>query len=235
MASSSVARREIRKAVDTDDAVMLRAAEMAEWARKNARMVVTATAVVLALAAGMLYYRIWKANRADRAAIEYFRLKAVLSGDNTQAVRQLDQFASRFDGTTESAEARMAAAQLLMVEGQPARALPDLHAAADANTPVRESAMSLLGSALAQSGKRQEAIDTYLKLADRTRLDYVRQDALTQAAALREQANDWKGAAELYAKAADGLEKGSQDRAYLELHLAEARAHAGGAAAPAAR
>ncbi|MBV9110836.1 MAG: tetratricopeptide repeat protein [Gemmatimonadetes bacterium] len=235
MASSSVARREVRKAVDADDAVMLRAAEMAEWTRKNARMVVTATAVLVALAAGLLYYRTWKASRADRAALEYFHLKATLASDNGQAVRQLDQFASRFDGTTESAEARIAAAQLQMVDGQPAKALPDLRTAADGSTPVKEQAMSLLASALAQTGKRQEAIDTYLKLADHTKLEYLKQDALTQAAALREQANDWNGAAALYAKAAEGLEKGSQDRAFLELHLAEARANAGKAAAPAAQ
>jgi tetratricopeptide (TPR) repeat protein len=150
-------------------------------------------------------------------------------------VRQLEAFAGRFDGTNEAAEARIAAAQLLMVQGQPARGIADLRAVADGSTPVAEQGMSLLASALAQAGKRQEAIDTYLKLADRTRLDYMKQDALGQAAALREQANDWAGAAELYARAADSMEKDSQDRAYVELHLAEARAHAGGAAPAAAK
>jgi tetratricopeptide (TPR) repeat protein len=103
---------------------------------------------------------------------------------------------------------------------------------ADGGTPVAEQALSLLGAAYSQGGKRQEAIDTYLKLADRTRLAYVKEDALTQAAILREQANDWKGAAELYGRAAASMEKGSPDRPVMEMHQAEAQAHAD--AAPAA-
>ncbi|HSU12706.1 tetratricopeptide repeat protein [Longimicrobium sp.] len=232
MASPSVARREIRKAVDPDDAVMMRAAEMAAWARSNARVVLTTAAVAVVLACSFLYYRIYKSQRAERAAMQYLQVQATLPNDTVQAIRQLESFASRLDGTTEAAEARLSAGQLWLGKGQPARAVDDIRPVAEGGTPVAEQAMSLLGAALTQAGKRQEAIDTYLKLADRTRLSYVKEDALTQAAILREQASDWRGAAELYRRVAENMTKGSPDRALVEMHQAEAEAHAG--AAPAA-
>src|SRR4051794_12393801 len=232
MASPSVARREIRKAVDPDDAVMMRAAEMAEWTRKNARVVLIAAAVALVLVCGFLYYRSYKSQRSERAAMQFLQVQATLPNDTTQAIRQLEGFASRLDGTTEAAEARLSAAQLWLLKGQPAKALEDIRPVADGGTPVAEQAMGLMGSALSQAGKRQEAIDAYLKLADRTRLAYVKEDALTQAALLREQAGDWRGAAELWGRAASSMEKDSPDRTLVEMHQAEAAAHAG--AAPAA-
>jgi predicted negative regulator of RcsB-dependent stress response len=233
MASPSVARREIRKAVDPDDAVMMRAAEMAEWTRKNARVVLTTAAVALVLVGGFLYYRIYKAQRAERAAMQFLQVQATLPNDTTQAIRQLEGFASRLDGTVEAAEARLSAAQLWLLKGQPAKAIENIQPVADGGTPVAEQALALLGAAYTQGGKRQQAIDTYLKLADRSKLAYVKEDALTQAAILREQANDWRGAADLYAKVAESMEKGSPDRAIVEMHLAEARARAG-ISAPAA-
>ncbi len=229
---SSVARRELRKAVDADDAVMMRAAEMAEWARNNARVVIIAAVAAAVVVGGALYYRIYKSQRAERAAVQYLQTQMGLPADTTQAIRALSGFASRFDGTTEAAEARLAAAQLWLTKGQPAKAVDEVRPVAEGSTPVADQGMQLMAAALAQQGKRQEALDAFLKLADRTDLQYVKEDALTQAAVLREQANDWRGAAELYQKVAEGMEKGSPDRAIVEMHLAEARAHAG--AAPAA-
>jgi predicted negative regulator of RcsB-dependent stress response len=235
MASPSVARRELRKAVDHDDAVMLRAAEMAEWARKNAMTVIIAAAAALVLVGGLLYYRIYKSQRAERAAMQYLQVQATLPNDTTQAIRQLDSFAGRFDGTTEAAEARMAAAQLWLLKGQAGKAADEVRPVAEGGTPVAEQGAWMLGAALAQGGKRQQAIDTFMKLADDTDLAYLKQDALTQAAILREQANDFRGAADLYAKVAESMEKGSPDRAIVEMHLAEARARAGTAAPAAAK
>ena len=232
MASSSVARRELRKAVDPDDAVMMRAAEMAQWARNNARAVLISVVVALAVVGGVLYYRIYQSQRAERAAIQYLSVQATLPEDTTAAIRSLDAFASRFDGTTEAAEARLQVAQLWMDKGQPAKAVEAVRPVAEGSTPVADEGAWILGSAQAQAGRGQQAVDTFVKLAERTKLQYMKHDALTEAAALREQANDWRGAADLYARAAQGMEKGSQDRAVVEMHLAEARARAGLPPAP---
>jgi hypothetical protein len=92
---------------------------------------------------------------------------------------------------------------------------------------VRAQAQMVLASALAAAGKRTEAVNTYLDVAKGTKLAYLKQDALAQAAAIREQANDWKGAAELYAQAIETTEPATAERAMLQLHLSEAQARAG--------
>src|SRR4051812_41604160 len=136
MASPSVARRELRKAVDHDDAVMLRAAEMADWARKNATTVILTAAAALVLVGGVLYYRIYKSQRAERAAMQYLQVQATLPSDTAGAIRSLDSFAGRFDGTTEADEARLAAAQLWLLKGQAGKAADEARPVAEGGTPV---------------------------------------------------------------------------------------------------
>lgn len=232
MASPSVARRAPRNAIDSDDAVMMRAAELATWAQKNARAILIATAVLVVVVAGALYYQIYKGQRADRAASAYLAVQAALPADTLGAVRQLTAFAANYDGTTEAAEARILAAQLLLGKNQAAQAVETVRPVANGSTPVKEQGEGILGAALAAAGKRQEAIDAYTTLAGHARLQYMKQDALTEAAILREQAGEWKAAADLYRQALESTEKGSRDRVLTEMHLAEAEAHA---AAPAAK
>lgn len=233
MASPSVARRAPRQEIETDDVVMMRAAELAEWARKNARAVMYITAAVLLAVVGVLYYHTYKSQRAARASTAYLQLQAGLPNDTTQAIRALQNFTTQYPGTTEADEARIATAQILLSKGDAARAVTAVRPAADGGTPVSPQARYVLGAALAQAGKRQEAIDTYLDLAKGAKLGYLKRDALNQVALLREQGNDWKGAAEIYTQMLDGLDKTSADRQIIELHLAEAQARAG--LAPAAR
>jgi len=235
MASPSVARRAPRNAAQSDDVVMMRAAEMAQWARNNARAVMIAAGAALVLAAGLVFWQLSKAGQAERAAGEYLSLQASLPNDTTQAIRVLQNFTSKYPGTTEADEARIAAAQILLVKGDAARAVETLRPAADGGSAVAEQARYVLGAALAQAGKRQEAMDTYLDLAKDADLDYMKHGSLNQAALLREQANDWRGAADLYQQIVDGTEKGTPERQIAELHLFEARARAGTAAAPAAK
>ncbi|HET7233965.1 MAG TPA: tetratricopeptide repeat protein [Longimicrobium sp.] len=234
MASPSVARRAPRPEVNSDDVVMMRAAELAEWARRNARAVIIATVAVLLAVGAALYYQVYKSQRAARAAGAYLQVQAGLPNDTTQAIRALQTFTSSYPGTSEADEARIAAAQLLMAKGDAARAVETLRPAAKSGSPVSLQARYALGAALAQAGKRQEAMDTFLEVADDAELGYMKRNALNQAALLREQANDWKGAADLYRQMLEGLDKGTGDRTIVELHLSEAQARAG-VAAPAAK
>ncbi|HEU4562312.1 MAG TPA: tetratricopeptide repeat protein [Longimicrobium sp.] len=232
MASPSVARRTTRSTVESDDVVMMRAAELAEWARKNARAIMIATAVVLAAVGAALYYQLYKSGRAERAATAYLQVQSGLPADTTQAIRQLQTFTTQYPGTTEADEARIEIAQLYLQKGDAARALEAIRPAADGGTPVAEPARFVQAAALAASGKRDEAINEYLDLARDADLEFMKHNALNQAAMLREQANNWNGAAELYRQMLDGLEKGTGERQLVELHLAEAQARAATAAAP---
>jgi predicted negative regulator of RcsB-dependent stress response len=227
MASPSVARRTSRTPVETDDVVMMRAAELAAWAQKNTQAVIIAAVLLVATLGGIIYYRMYSAQRAERAATAFLNLQATLGSDTVAVTRQLGTFANNYDGTVEAAEARILAAQLWLAKGDANKALEAVRPAAEGGTVVKEQARMVLASALAAAGKRAEAVAAYLDVAKGTKLAYLKQDALGQAAALREQANDWKGAAELYAQALETTEEGTADRALLQLHLSEAQAHAG--------
>jgi hypothetical protein len=227
MASPTVARRAPRTALESDDAVMLRAAELAAWAKKNVRTVMYALGGAAVLVLGFFYYQFNETQRADRAAKDFLALQSTISNDTAAALRQFDQFAQNHPGTDEAAQSRMLAAQLWMAKGNTAKAIEDARSVADGKTALRNDGRLLLGAALGAAGKRQEAESTYLSLADDAKLLYQKQDALSQAALLREQANDWKGAAELYRRILDTTEKGTADRVSVQMHLAEAEAHAG--------
>jgi predicted negative regulator of RcsB-dependent stress response len=229
MASPSVARRATRNALESDDVVAMRAAELAAWAQKNVTAILIGVAVLVVVTGIALYYQLYKGQRAERAAAAFLTTQAQLPTDSLQAIRQLHTFASNYDGTSEAAEARILAAHLYLGKGQAAQAVAELRPVADGGTPLRDEARMVLGAALTAAGKRQEAVDTYETLANASKLAYVKQDALTQAAALREQMNDWKGAADLYQQALATADKGSADRTVIEMHLAEAQAHAGAA------
>jgi predicted negative regulator of RcsB-dependent stress response len=227
MASPSVARRTSRTPVETDDVVMMRAAELAAWAQKNTQAVIIAAVLLVATLGGIIYYRMYSAQRAERAATAFLNLQATMGSDTVAVTRQLGTFANNYDGTVEAAEARILAAQLWLAKGDANKALEAVRPAAEGGTVVKEQARMVLASALAAAGKRAEAVAAYLDVAKGTKLAYLKQDALGQAAALREQANDWKGAAELYAQALETTEEGTAERALLQLHLSEAQAHAG--------
>ena len=227
MASPSVARRTSRTPVETDDVVMMRAAELAAWAQKNTQAVIIAAVLLVGTLGGIIYYRMYSAQRAERAATAFLNLQATLGSDTAAVTRQLGTFANNYDGTVEAAEARILAAQLWLAKGDANKAIEAVRPAAEGRTVVKEQARMVLASALAAAGKRAEAVDAYLDVAKGTKLAYLKQDALAQAAAIREQANDFKGAAELYAEAIETTEAATAERAMLQLHLSEAQAHAG--------
>jgi predicted negative regulator of RcsB-dependent stress response len=227
MASSSVARKAKQTTIDSDDAVAMRAAEIAAWAQRNIVLVLSVAGVLAVVVAGTLYYQVYKSQRAERASTAYLTMQSTIPADTTAAIRQLGTFASNYDGTSEAAQSRMLIAQLWLAKGQPAKAVEEARKVAEGSSSLRDEGRLLLAGALAASNKREEAISTYLKLADDAKLPYMKQDALSQAAVLREQANDWKGAADLYRRMLDTTEKNSGDRTVVMLHLAEAEAHAG--------
>jgi predicted negative regulator of RcsB-dependent stress response len=227
MASPSVARRSSRTPVEKDDVVMMRAAELAAWAQKNTQAVIIGAAVLVLTLGALVYYRMYSAQRAERASTAFLNLQASLGADTVAVTRQLETFAGNYNGTTEAAEARILSAQLWLAKGDANKAIAAVRPAAEGGSPVQEQARMVLASALAAAGQRDQAVAAYLDIAKGTELAYLKQDALEQAAAIREQAGDWKGAAELYAQALEHTEEGTPDRALLQLHLSEAQAHAG--------
>lgn len=234
MASPSLASRSKqtgRPPSDTDDVVMARAIEFAAWARKHARIVI-GTAIVSAVVVGGLiwYYRFERPRVAAKASVEFMQVERTAAGNPALAERDLRAFIQRFGGTPEADQARLLLARQHLEANAPKNAIPVLQAVeADYERPLGAQAGLLLGAAQAQAGNRDAAIATYLRVADEAENAFHREEALSEAALLRQQAGNHAGAAELWRRLVEGAEEGSIQRSIYEMRLAEAegRARAG--------
>lgn len=208
--------------------LLLRAAEWTDWARRNVRLVIGVTVVALTLLSGLLYYRIQEGQRAEKASTQFAAVQATASSGNAAlAQRDLERFISQHSRTSEGSEARIALAQLHMNRGEPRRAIPVLQPlAGDLGRTLGPQAAMLLGAAQAEAGDRAAAITTYLRVADGSAPGFLRDEALRNAAMLREQAGEYRESAELYRRLVQSAEEGSFERTFYEMRLAEAEGRA---------
>jgi hypothetical protein len=70
------------------------------------------------------------------------------------------------------------------------------------------------------------AIATYLRVADGSAPGFLRDEALRNAAMLRELAGEYREAAELYRRLVQNSKEGSFERSFYEMRLAEAEGRA---------
>jgi predicted negative regulator of RcsB-dependent stress response len=229
MAAQSIASRPRRpQQTEPDDAVLARALQFAEWARRNIILIIAGAVVLVLLLGGLFWYRADRAARLDAAAIEFMTLEqTVRAGDESIAVRDLQLFVQRHDGTPYADEARLMLGRLHMEGGRPEEAQTVLRPVADRlEPPVGAAAALLLAAAQEQAGQQQDAIRTYLRVGDRAPADYQREEGLSAAAILREEVGDYAGAAEIYRRLIGMADEGSQARTVYEMRLAEATARA---------
>lgn len=227
MSAQSVApRSSAPQNSSTDDAVLARALAFSAWAKNNVRLIVVGAVIALVVVGGLLYYRMYQADRMERAATEYLQLEQTVASGNTQlAQADLERFAARFEGTTYAAEARLTLGRLHLEAGRVPEATAALQPIADEiETPLGAQAAMMLAAAQATAGNAAEAIQTYLRVADESELTFRQTEALTAAAALRMQTDDFAGAAELFGRAAALSEEGSLERSIFEMRQAEAQA-----------
>ncbi len=224
MASSSHAARARRPspaALEQDDAFAARAAQLAAWAKKNARIIMIVTAVAAVAVAAFLYVRLSQAARERAASAQYLNVAAAAQSGVTGAP-QLETFIRSYDGTTEADEARLEVARVYLGANQPQKALPHLRAVAGSGGRLEYQGKMALAAALAQTNDRAGALRTYNEAAESAPLLFQRQEARSQAALLHEAAGDWKAAADLYRQMLADTEAGSVDRSIVEMRLAEA-------------
>lgn len=226
MASSTVARSRQRAALDSEDAMALRAAEIAAWARRNARVIITVSAVVLVAAAGFVFWRVSQAQKEARAAEQFLSLRANPTVATAAGAGQIDQFIKNNDGTVEADEARLLLGEVRLNNGQARQAADGIRPLAEGSSPLAAQGGMLLGAALAQAGDRAGAAKAFEAAAAKARQPYQKVEALGQAALMYEQGNDFAAAAKIYESMLADAEDGSAQQTVLQMRLAEARARA---------
>jgi predicted negative regulator of RcsB-dependent stress response len=228
-AQHAASRKKTSLHATPDDAFAARAIEFTDWARANIRFVIGGVVLLALIVGGALYYRIYKADREQRAATEFAQVqRTAASGNMTLAARDLQAYIRRYEGTPHADEATVDLGQLYLTQEQPAKAVEALKDAPSriTSSPVGPQAALLLGAAQQAAGNRNGAIQTYLDVADKSKLKMFRVQALQNAAILREEAGDYAGAADLYRQLVDLQDAGTPDRQLFEMRQAEAEAHA---------
>jgi tetratricopeptide (TPR) repeat protein len=222
------ARRVHRPPSADDDAFVAGVLETTAWARTHSRPLITGGIAVLAAAALVFFFVRSRASKLEQATQQIAAVQRVAaSGNNQLAIKDLEQYLSRFGGTPPAEEARLLLARALLQEGQPQRAIETLRSQArnlDRVTGV--NAAFLLAAAHEAAGERERAEQVYLSIADRAELLFQKQEALDNAARLRLEQGNPAGATQLYDRILTLTPETDGSRQVYELRAGEARAAA---------
>jgi predicted negative regulator of RcsB-dependent stress response len=228
-AQPAASRKKPSAQLSSEELLTARALEFTDWARKNIRLIVGGVIVLAVIVGGLLYYRMYRAAREERAAVEFANVEqTAASGNMALAQRDLEAYVRRYEGTSYGDEASLALAQLYLSQDSAAKAVNVLEGATDKiDDSVVGPQMAILLAAAQQSANQADAaIQTYLTVADEADLEMYKVQALQNAAILRSEKGDFAGSAELYRRLVDMQEEGSLDRQLYEMRLAEAEARA---------
>jgi predicted negative regulator of RcsB-dependent stress response len=208
-----------------DDVFIAKVLEISHWGRRNQQLLTAlGVAIVLGVAA-WIYYGNYRQSMIQQAANELESIhQSVALGDSEGAKSQLGVYLERFGGTPYAGEARMLLGELYLASGESQQALAVLEPlAASPREPLELQAASLLGAAYEQEGRWDDAIATYMRIADRSDLDFQVRDALASAARIRTQQGDTAAAVTLYRRILAGLDENAPERGTYEMRLAELR------------
>ena len=212
-----------------DDVFIAKVLETGNWLKTHQQAVTIGLVVVVVAVASAIYYRNYQATLADQAANQLEEIhQSVALGDPEGAKNALAVFLERFEGTPYASEARMLLGELYLSTNDAQQALAVLEPlSASPREPLELQAASLLGAAYEQEGRWADAEATYLRIADRSDLDFQVRDALSAAARVRASRGNTEGAAQLYQRILDGLDENAEDRGVYEMRLAELKAKNG--------
>lgn len=224
--SQSIASRPRRQQTEPDDVVLARALHAAEWARKNIVIVTIVVVALVLLVGGFLWYRANAARADEQAAIDFLPVEqAVLSGEESTSLQQLQSFIQRHGDTEYGDEARLLLAQLHLRNGRPQDAIGAAQpVASEMNaSPVGVQGALLLAAAQEAAGDTAAAISTYRNVGETAEADFRREEGLVGAALLLEASGDLDGAASIYQQLVE-MKQDTPDEAFYQMRLTELEA-----------
>ena len=213
---------------EPDDIFLAKVLEMGNWATSNQQLL-TVLGVVAAIGiAGVIYYRNYQSALTQQAAAQLESVHQSISiSDPEGAKDELITFLERFSGTAYEGEARLLLGDLYLNSGEPQQAQAVLEPLGTSpRDPIDFQGAALLGAAYEEDGRLVDAEEVYLRIADRSDLDFEVIDALASAARIRVDRGNPEGAIELYERALDLLDEASADRGLFEMRIQELRLRA---------
>jgi predicted negative regulator of RcsB-dependent stress response len=211
-----------------DDAFVSTVKGIIAWSRENSRQLVIAGVVTAAVVLAAFWYINEQRSVEARATSRFTAVQqSVLSGNTQLAIRDLQSFIGTFGGTETGNQARLILADILLAEDQAQEAIEALGSLPDDfDQPFGLPAARVQAAALEEAGDVDDAVSTYLRVADNARFEFQRREALADAARVRMQNGDADAAADLYERVLETFDEQEPGRGYYEMWLAEARSMA---------
>jgi predicted negative regulator of RcsB-dependent stress response len=218
-----MAKRSRKKDHDPEDAFIAWVLEWTQWSQAHRQFLVL-VGVLLVIAAGAgLYYRSYEKSLNQEAAQSMEQVQESMSlNDRQGAQSKLVTFLQRFNGTAYAGEARLLLGQIYLEANQPQQAEAVLKPIGESpKTPIGLQAAALLGAAYEQEKRWDDAEQVYLRIADRSKLDFEVREALDDAARIRVQQGDTSGAVDLYKRILASLDPTDPNRNVYQMRIEE--------------
>lgn len=216
---------------DGEDAFIASVLDFSNWAKGNQQVLTVAGVVVAILVAGGLYYNSYRSQLTDQATEQLEVIyQSVGINDVEGAKVDLATFLDRFAGTPYEAEARLLLGELYLESGEPQQAMAVLEPLGSSpRAAIELQGAGLLAAAYEQEARWEDAEDAYLRIADRSELDFQVRDAMAAAARIRvEHLGNADGAIELYQEVLAQLDENAPERGRYEMRIEEIRSGSNG-------
>lgn len=217
------ARRTAKQEEHEDDVFVAKVLEISNWAKANQQLLTILGVVIVIVIAGVMYYGNYRKTLTRQAAQQLESIhQSIALQDREGAKTELATFLQRFDGTPYAGEARLLLGELYLQTNDPQQALAVLEPmAASPREPIEFQAAGLLAVAYEQDERWTDAEGIYLRIADRSELDFQVRDALAGAARIRATQGDTAGAVELYERILTDIDENSPERGIYEMRIQE--------------
>ena len=217
------ARRTAKQQSTEDDVFVSKVMEITGWAKANQQLLTILGVVAVIAIAGLVYYGNYQEALGQQAAGQLESIHSTIAIQDVEGAKnELAVFLDRFGGTPYAGEARLMLGELYLRTNDPQQALAVLEPmAASPSEPIEFQAAGLLAAAYEQDSRLPDAERVYLRIADRSELDFQIEDALANAARIRAEQGDAQGAVELYERILGDMEDDAVERGQYEMRIQE--------------
>lgn len=218
------ARRRPQNAPASDDDKFVHGVlESSAWARENARTLIIAGVVIVALVVGFLVYRSYSNAREAGAVSALNDLRTTVGSGNVQlALRDGEALVAQYGGTEAADEARLMLGELYLQVNQPQQAIEVLAPIGrDIDAPLGFNAALLLGAAQEAAGQIDQAIQTYTRIGRSGRFLYQQIAGYEEVARAQTAAGDAAAATATYERILSLIDENAPERGFYQMRMAE--------------
>lgn len=227
MAKKHPTSSKVRRESDVpDDAFVGTIRRIIDWAQENQRETIIGAVALAVVVGGAAWFIVQQRQVESTAQTRLAQVQQTVASGNLQlAVRDLESFLQRFDGTEAADQARLILSDVHMAQEQPEQAIDALGGLPDRlDAPFGIAAARLEAAALERLERYDDAVEAYLDIAANARFPFQRREALGDAGRVELQHGEPQEAVDLFDRVLETFEEDENGRGYYEMWLAEAEA-----------